>query len=959
MNSVSKPQTMFQQLKSAIGSITSENLGDQDIGPIGIADPLERIGIRAANAGGLFDQRAWMAKVIAFAEGNSIDPKEKPRGLLLSRSGPAPQFLTPAVAKLVSAAEAVPFLSLNPADYKSLMGFVTATELSPGIGPKKPLHEMCPLQIAHLLNVSYVRAALRFVATATGDFRLTKSPGVAEPGPTTPFLAVFDAPAHAGSKKTINLESAHLFSLSRWIDSTLDSAWKVALDHEIEECAVAMAKEVDEVLTRVGYPLEPRTVSELGLRGELRNSMLATSAFVRLHKGAKAHVDIQAINSAMRKLNADLDREVLSIAVRFSPRNSLTFDSYQFFARDDVRQSLTKGTLKGAFAPLALPDAFLLDVYRMPAGCALAYKKYLSELEASCSEPLHRLLSEQSPSYFLRFPRTRAVFENSDGPKTKELDGFLEAGLADPIEAARIMASALNSLVETLGAKSLPPGELLVSNATVMHFLGGKKQSTSFGISDALEPVGKSIDHRIHGLSMLMGEVAMIRRRRKATIDSAVNAVSTRETDYLDSPSLDALIALRSPKSASKARSRALALRAALHLNAPLTTSAPGRKSNAAVNWDLVLIDLVPPQEVTIYGNWAHTSVSKSGPVYQLSFRSRDAKAEWIHLRFAALRCLDGQGDVTLRTRHPHESAVPLYHVTSPDPIHGTLTIAETAPGSGGSDRFRGVVDLGRGQPDASTRLFASLCFNALADVYAPVMARRSEIEGDRLAALTAHSDSLVSTLIGRIKDLAKFDPAVFSTLFSNQSCSVLDIPELASRMPEKIGDQKSLRLAAIGSSMDPRVVEEVAARMSNPFTTTRSGGSIVDVCEAVQSSLNSNRADLTPLQAVLKGLAKNPACIADKECFSALLERSMLKCLEKEPRLMTEFLRLGVKPDDDCLQLLEGLHPQRVTAEITAAWTAARMHAQISKAQAEHALVSSGPSASGNHPARRPRVRV
>lgn len=958
LNTTPNPQTLLQRLKTSIGLGPTGDGTALDLGPISVSDPLEKIGIQAAGASGLFDQRAWMEKVIAFSEKHLVKSDGAPVSLVLSLANQAPDLLTPAVSRLAEDAKETEFVSLCPTDYRTIEDFLTGTGMAVDFDTvsEPNLVALCPMQIAHLLNVIYVRTALRFKATALGEFKLARNQ-VASP---TRFEAVFELAGHPGLTQAVNLEGAHLFSLSRWIDTTMESAWSLAFDEETDRCLTAFADEVTTLFGQMPPPLEPETFGSFKIQDFMRMALTSTSALVRLRMGSKAHVNIQAVNEKMREFNSQLDREVLSLAVRFGPRNSLTSTTYEFFARPDVRQALAHGALKGAFAPLTLPDELLREVYSMPVECAGPYKAYLKEIERSCSPALHEALSQQSPSYFLRFPRNRPFFLLADGPMTSHLDGYLQAGYADPIEAAQIMAAALGRQIADHGVNSLPPGELLVTNGTVMQFLGGTKLSAQYGISEVVKAVGISIAQRVHGLSMLMSEVAIMRRRPKATIQSAIGAVSTRESDYLDAPSLEALLALRNPRVKNTFRSRALALRSALDLAAPVTTKVSTAGRTNALDWELMLIDIVPPEEAPIYGNWKDTNVSAAGTVYQLSFRSRKPAEQWIHLRFSALRCENEGGDVFLRTRHLHEDSVPLHHITDPSPTHGTLTIADSAPGVDGKDKFDAVVDLASNPRDPNRRVFHNLAYSALSNVKVPVMIRRAGHERKVVeASLVEHSESLCATVLARIRELSKADPASFAALFSNDKYSVMDMPAFSGGMPSRIGNQKSLRLAAIASSVDTRVIEEVAARMANPFTTTRSGGSIVDVCEHVQSSLNSDRADLTPLQAVLRGLARNPACIADQECFTALLERSMLKCLEKEPKLLTEFLKLGAKPNEDVLNLLPLLHPKRVNAELKAVWTAALMSAQIDKTRVEIESSHAAAAMIDRVTARRPRVSL
>lgn len=963
------PQTLLQGLLRWVRPAAAPE-GSSDVqslaagGVANLDDPLEMISAVATGADPkLFDAQGWMQKVIEHDRERVRFFDGVARPVLLSKDSDS-YPLPPALQAYWKTAANLPFKSLDPKDYVSGDEYLKTLTPSPtdfATASSMPLGPMIdeavsnfgskhPAQLLHLLNLAYVRAALKFQATALGDLHLNRTPASQTPNGKggidevdEAFSADFILEGRPELTQSINLSGSHLFSLSRWIDQTLASRWSEALDAELKSVIGEFFDQWSLSLEGVDIQLARQALDDK-FRNHLRDQANKHPGFQRLIRGVKAHVNLQGYNKAMKEFNAGLDRTALSLALRFGPKNSLTSASYEFFSRADVRDVLAASTSMGAFAPLQLPDELLTAVCSIPRACVAPYKLFLKKLESACAPELLEQLQMLSPGYFLRFPaRQPPSLALSFGsviaePLTHSLDGLLQINYADPSEAAEIASSAMSRILKELGPKALPPGEFLISHSAALGFLSKCVRKENFMRDVEYVDHELTTEERIHGLTMAMGELAARRKRPGGTIESAMESlVNVDQTDYTEAPSLDALIDFRAPATKRFARSHGLAFRSSLGLATSVSTesevSTPGVPNS--MKWDLSIVRITDGQNLVDFIDGSQTF----GTGYNLSFKAQGATERWIHFSVCTTHTNFWEAAKVIPSLGLGALAPTALHVFNPCSEDGrTLVLC----GTGDEGRrppiakhpFRGVLSKAAYKKSTGANLFVELdylAFNTTAITNPVPSASTPQMSDGTQKALSGHLAKLMDLVQSKIAGLQQTDPMMFAALFSAPKASFVNQPDFIKSAPKRIGVQKGMRLAMVASEGDPRIIEEVGARISNPFALTSARASLLDVCEHAQVSQKTVNGK-TNLQAVIQGLARNPACLADPESFRALLERSMVKCLEKEPGLLKVFINHGVKPTDKVLSLIQDIHPRRLTEEAKTHWQAAQMTAEIDR---------------------------
>jgi len=874
-------------------------------------------------------------------------------------------------------------------------------------------------QVLHVLNLAFVKTVRDFAAMARARVEVHEEPGEPNLEAETARVHVHhgsiisssSTPEPAANQASLwihfinerdevihrySLNGQNLFSLGKGVADNLEFRWRDQLQANITSVGAALAREIAASLGERDPQLRLAIEENATTLGKTFLQLLdGTPEMSRLVAAGKEYMPTTALYGAMKAYNETLDREAISIALRFGTMRSFTHATYVACRDPKLRAALAASPYQGSWALLALPPALFGRVNGLSPKTAGVLQEVLRHMHDGLQPSMRDRIGQESAQYLMGF-RTRGGVHTTNAtgkPMAMSFDSLpslIEAGLINPAEAGAVLAGAMNRVAQELGGaekiRRLPPPRTLMTSRPLMEMLAN---ATTGIIPLSTEPLLMSMETRIKaGSFILLDALHGGKNAHDAEGGPAGDDFSIKTSDFTSAPSFQALLTYRGSDQHADISARAMgsALRSMMgaqhSAKEPLATriERPSSMVRANMEWSLAQIRRVddfnfsalpyakPGVEGGAEGATSADDVAL-GTRYQLTFVSNTTPQHWISMTVAAAVSPAGTLSSTVpglkMFGQPDTGVITGPGVTPGDPELQSVQVLAMPPfdpthGDDSSPTFNALVTrkaLGRG---AMGRLQKDVLYRGLpgsGDLYMPWEDRKLG-EASR-KALGRHADALGDLVRQRLAAAARRDPLLFAATLGSGGLDLTEQLQALHKPGLRLATDSSMRAALVASGTGASVaLRRAAAHTRDPFKITRGGASLLDLAEWAQTpsrlGLNefSRPAANDMVRQALAGLCDNPMAAKDQARLSALLQRSADNCLHKVPELLPAFLSAGLPPSKQLFELLEQMHPNQVGEEVRREWQEMRMRLQIGEVTVG-STAGQSPSA-GSRPHRR-----
>ncbi len=869
-------------------------------------------------------------------------------------------------------------------------------------------------QLLHVLNVAYVRTAALFAGIARANVAITEKSGAAALSDEVEINQVLDGGIFQSSSPTVGLiipadgfaslsldftsatgevikqvplNGMNLFNMSRRSTELLTGQWESVFSGQVVAVCQDLCKEIAEVVrghnAQLGQAISDNTVM---LGSQIATILDPIAANRRLRASGKAFIPLSKLNQSMKDFNATLDREAISLALRFGTMKTFTYATYVAFRSSELKARLSASPYKGAWLLLSLPDELFARINGLPVSTAGKVLDTLRHMHDALEPDMRERIGQESAQYLMGF-RRRSGARVSNGTGKPMMNSFeslpdlMEGGLAKPDEAGKVLAGAFNHLAKSYGGaehiKRLPPSHRLMTSLPLMQLLANSKRTE---VAFIQEPLNLPIERRAEVAGIVLRDaIEEARKKTPVTQEPHPDEFNPDLDDFIKSPSYQAIATLRGSYDQVQVGERAIAsaLKSMLGIKpgaAPLVSEIePGESgARAREQWSLAFIKKVDAfdgesqlTEVNIEPSGESSDLLRIGQPYQLSFVSGGKKPLWVHMTVVLGSVAPGVSphSVIPRQRPFLGSAGSGLVFFDAQSGQRSLQVIAAAPrqdarnygddfSDGHDHTFCPVVPSRTLKSFAETGRMDDAIYRGVPGKAEMLMVQRKRKLGVKaLIGMQAHASALANAVRDRLAEGLQRDPLLGAAVLGKQQLELVGHALLDSKTARGVPAAVAMRAGLVAAATGNAALLGAAARHSrDPFKLTQAGASLLDVAEWFEAAKRIEDVDLTgwvglPADAFTKsdedrlipqavdGLTQNKRFQDDPAMAAALLERSAANCLRKDPALLDRFLEAGLEMKPSLTGLLDEIHPSQVSDETRRQWLATSMERRIQEA--------------------------